>query len=267
VFAKGILQDHGFAWHVAGTVQGFAANTVAAQLPAPGTTVVDTGAPLITLTLALNPSYAEQGTPENDAPYPGTAITLPAKVSRKPVTTGTPRLEPVVEPQGALPAPAPTATPTPTPTPTPAPTPATTTTAVPPAPAPTVPVTAPGAPATTPTVTLPTTAPVSSPPRLPDFSVPGAPKEPAALQSLPDRVTALAAWLESHRDRSAQNVNHWLYVHAYVVAGARFGWWHGAEALQALIDLDRRAEALWGVQSRSRTTAGKALADVRARAG
>ena len=33
VFAKGILQDHGFAWHVSGPVMGYAANTVARQSP------------------------------------------------------------------------------------------------------------------------------------------------------------------------------------------------------------------------------------------
>src|SRR5580765_7319723 len=65
VFAKGILQDHGFAWHVVGLVQGYAANTVATQQPAPGTTVLDTGAPLIVLTLQRNSSYSEKGSPEN----------------------------------------------------------------------------------------------------------------------------------------------------------------------------------------------------------
>jgi beta-lactam-binding protein with PASTA domain len=90
VFAKGILQDHGFAWHVTGRVQGYAANTVSSQQPTAGTTVLDTGAPTITLTLARNPSYVERGTPENDAPYTGTAIRLPANVA--------PRLEPVPVP-------------------------------------------------------------------------------------------------------------------------------------------------------------------------
>src|SRR5438105_9266832 len=37
VFAKGILQDQGFAWHVTGPVQGFAANVVANQNPGAGT--------------------------------------------------------------------------------------------------------------------------------------------------------------------------------------------------------------------------------------
>src|SRR5690242_17350346 len=41
VFAKGILQDHGFAWHVSGPVRGYAANVVAQQQPTAGTAVVD----------------------------------------------------------------------------------------------------------------------------------------------------------------------------------------------------------------------------------
>src|SRR5438874_11959486 len=71
VFAKGILQDHGFAWHVAGPVEGYAANVVASQQPAAGTSVVDTGAPTVALTLERNSSYAERGRPDNDAPYTG----------------------------------------------------------------------------------------------------------------------------------------------------------------------------------------------------
>ena len=51
VFAKGILEDAGFAWRVPGA-RGFAANTVVGQSPLPGTRVVDTGAPLVTLRLA-----------------------------------------------------------------------------------------------------------------------------------------------------------------------------------------------------------------------
>ena len=37
VFAKGELEDAGFAWTVAGSVHGYAANTVVSQTPAPGT--------------------------------------------------------------------------------------------------------------------------------------------------------------------------------------------------------------------------------------
>jgi hypothetical protein len=118
----------------------------------------------------------------------------------------------------------------------------------------------------TPPPPTPTAPSGSTGPRAPDFTVPGAPKEPAKALSLPDRVAALGAWIESHPEPSAANLNHWLYEHAFIVAGARFGWWHGTAALEALIAVDRRAEALWGVGSQSRTTAEKALAEVRLRA-
>jgi len=42
VFAKGTLEDAGFAWKVNGKVHGFAANTVIRQSPAAGTKVYDT---------------------------------------------------------------------------------------------------------------------------------------------------------------------------------------------------------------------------------
>jgi PASTA domain-containing protein len=77
VFAKGILQDDGFAWRVQGSVRGFAGNTVVDQVPAPGSVVLDTGAPTVTLTLARNHAYPELGAPENVAPYAGTSALLP----------------------------------------------------------------------------------------------------------------------------------------------------------------------------------------------
>jgi hypothetical protein len=280
VFAKGILQDHGFAWHVSGPVQGYAANTVSLQRPVAGTVVLDNGAPTITLTLARNPAYIEKGTPENDAPYTGTPIALPANVPTRPQTSVQPRLEPVpipVSPTVTVPVTSPVTTPATTPTMSPTTTPLTTPATTPVAPVDTTPPDAPiqspttqtpavrPTPATTPTTT-PTAPSGSTGPRAPDFTVPGAPKEPARSLPLPDRVAALAAWIEGHHDPSAANLNHWLYEHAFVVAGARFGWWHGAEALEQLIAVDRRAEALWGVGGQSRDTAQKALAEVRSRA-
>ena len=77
VFAKGILQDAGFAWRVLGPVKGYAGNTVIEQVPAPGMVVVDTGAPRIILTLARNKTYPERGTPDGAAPYRGTTLLLP----------------------------------------------------------------------------------------------------------------------------------------------------------------------------------------------
>ena len=74
VYAKGMLEESGFAWRVAGSVQGYAANTVAGQTPTPGTAVIDTGAPTVTLRLTRVKGYQQLGTPENTAPFPGTAI-------------------------------------------------------------------------------------------------------------------------------------------------------------------------------------------------
>ena len=72
VFAKGSLEDAGFAWRVLGSVHGYAANTVAAQSPAAGTRMLDTGAPLITLTLRRNNAYPQSGASEDVSPYRGT---------------------------------------------------------------------------------------------------------------------------------------------------------------------------------------------------
>src|SRR5919206_1919707 len=72
VFAKGILEDGGFAWHVAGGVHGYPTNLVASQKPAPGTRIDDTGAPTIVVMLSKG-RYAETGKPQDDSPYVGTA--------------------------------------------------------------------------------------------------------------------------------------------------------------------------------------------------
>jgi len=77
VFAKGALEDAGLAWYVA-NAKGFAANTVVSQRPAPGTRLVDTGAPLVTLRVERNPAYVQRGKPDNKSPYHGTSIRLAA---------------------------------------------------------------------------------------------------------------------------------------------------------------------------------------------
>ena len=64
------------------------------------------------LTLQRDSSYVEKGSPENDSPYTGTTIKLPANVRLKPVTTVTPRLEPVQVPYPVAPV-TPAVTPTP----------------------------------------------------------------------------------------------------------------------------------------------------------
>jgi hypothetical protein len=106
VFAKGALEDAGFAWRVSGSVHGYAANTVALQSPAAGTRVLDTGAPLITLTLKRNASYPESGQAEDGSPYAGTALhpaNLAAAVgpeaARKPARVARPAVKQSTWPQ------------------------------------------------------------------------------------------------------------------------------------------------------------------------
>jgi hypothetical protein len=74
VFAKGTLGDAGFAWRVAGSVQGYSSNTVATQSPLPGTRVVDTGAPLVVVTLTR--SGKQSGLPEAASTVHATAVKL-----------------------------------------------------------------------------------------------------------------------------------------------------------------------------------------------
>ena len=76
VFAKGSLEQDGFAWRVEGGVPGYAANIVVAQTPAPGARVVAHGNPIVVLRLERNGAYVQEGTPENAAPYPGTPARL-----------------------------------------------------------------------------------------------------------------------------------------------------------------------------------------------
>jgi PASTA domain len=220
VFAKGILEDAGFAWHVS-TKNGFAANTVVTQSPAPGTRVVDNGAPVVTLSLQKNRRYAEKGTAENDSPFEGS----PLKLVGSSAASRAPAAAPSASPKPAA------------------------------KPAPAKPAAKPAKPAAA--------APAARPP---DFVVPGAKKEPQNEMPLPDRARLLGKWLEKHRTPSAANTRHWLYQHEWIVTGAKFGWWHGAEALRILIADDRRAQALWGVGSRSEAAARQALAEVEARA-
>src|SRR5438105_6606501 len=103
VFAKGTLQDAGFAWRVEGAVRGYAANTVVEQRPAAGVRVVDTGAPLVVLRLAANKRYAEDGAPEDASPYAGTEIRYPSapakpKPAPKPKPKPAPKSKPAARP-------------------------------------------------------------------------------------------------------------------------------------------------------------------------
>jgi hypothetical protein len=278
VFAKGTLADAGFAWRVNGSVHGYAANIVVSQSPAGGTRVIDTGAPRITLTLKRNGSYEQAGDAEDTSPYAGT-IVQPSDLAGNPIGPAAP---------SDTPAPASKAKPTKVAKTPPAKTPTTATTPAPAAPAttattpPATTTTAATPAATTPTVakttaatpavaampaakpasatsTWPTTRPVA-------FVAPGAAKEPLDEMPLPDRATALLTWLDKHRTNSAAAAKYWLYQNEWIVTGAKMGWWHGAEALQTLIAVDRRAQSLWGIGAKSESVAQQALAEVRAKA-
>jgi hypothetical protein len=228
VFAKGMLEDAGFAWKVAGGVPGYASNVVAAQSPAPGTHVYDTGAPTITV-LLKHGKYAATGAPENVSPYRGTAVQVASTASLP--------LSPVAGQKVAeKAAPAVKAAPK----------------KIAPKKA------APKKAAAKATPQYPQSRPVA-------FQRAGASKEPLDEMPLPDRARLLSTWLAAHPTRTATNVRHFLYQNAWVVTGARFGWWRGAEALKLLVAADRRAEAQWGVGSKSESLARLALAEVEAR--
>ncbi|MDQ3890905.1 MAG: PASTA domain-containing protein [Actinomycetota bacterium] len=72
VFAKGMLEEAGFAWRLVGRVRGYPSNFVVAQRPRAGTSVVDNGAPTITLVLERNDALPERGVPVARSPYRGT---------------------------------------------------------------------------------------------------------------------------------------------------------------------------------------------------
>jgi hypothetical protein len=217
VFAKGSLEQAGFAWEVSGSVRGYAANTVSSQTPAPGTRVVADGAPIIHLQLSRNPSYAQQGLPDDASPYSGRPVKL----------LGAKRTTRAASPTAA--------------------------------PARVAPTVAKSKPAVKP---KPAAKPAA---RKAAFVVAGAPREPSDEIALPARAQQLRTWLESHKTRSPRAVNHWLYQHNWIVTGAGFGWSGGAEALRVLIQVDERAQKLWGVGGKSEQVARRTLAEVKAR--
>jgi len=77
VFASGALEDNGFGWKVRGAVGGYPSNLVVSQSPKPGTHVLDTGEPTITLHLVRK--GAQLGEPQNRSPYGASLIRRPAK--------------------------------------------------------------------------------------------------------------------------------------------------------------------------------------------
>jgi hypothetical protein len=100
--------------------------------------------------------------------------------------------------------------------------------------------------------------------RPPAFVMAGAPTEPLEEMPLTQRAELLSAWVGTH-PKTRANVRHYLFQHSWIVTGASFGWWHGAEALQKLIAADRTVQQRWGIGKKSELVARKALADVEAR--
>ncbi|MFL5945954.1 MAG: PASTA domain-containing protein [Gaiellaceae bacterium] len=86
VFAKGTLEQGGFAWRVTGSTPGFAANVVVAQTPAPGSRVIPDGAPIVVLQLSRNGAYKQEGLPENSSPYAGKPARLVGSTTVKKTT-------------------------------------------------------------------------------------------------------------------------------------------------------------------------------------
>ena len=221
VFAKGMLEEAGFAWRVSGPVQGYAANVVTGQTPVAGTRVFDTGAPTVVLHLTRG-RYPEHGLPENASSLPGTPIRF---ADRRAKPAAVPKVKAVRKHAKVAHAKA-------------------------------VHKTHAKKKVVRKALTLRT--------RPAAFVVPGAPKEPLKEMTLPARAQLLRGWVAAHPRPNSANVRHWLYQHSWIVEGAKFGWWHGAEALQTLITVDREVEAHWGVGHRSEAIARATLTRVRA---
>lgn len=230
VFAKGILEDAGFGWHVTAGVQGYATNVVASQQPAPGTRVKDTGAPTLGLTLRHG-TYGQDGQPEDTAPYAGTSIALAksAAAAAKPAPATAKKVvrkvaKPVAKPVAKR-----------------------------------------ARVTVKPKRKLVAHKHLIARARPPAFTVRGAPKEPLDEIPLTERAALLGRWIDSRPARTNSNVQHWLYQHAWIVTGAGFGWSHGDDALAKLIAVDRQVERLWGMGYRSEAVARATLAEVRRR--
>jgi hypothetical protein len=117
---------------------------------------------------------------------------------------------------------------------------------------------------TTPTTTETQPAAEPAETRKPDFEVPGAPAEPADELTLPARARMLARRMDAMSKPTNQLVNYWLYQHAWIVTGARFGWHDGAEALRILINVDQSLVRRFDFGARSERVARRALAYVEA---
>jgi hypothetical protein len=203
---------------------------VATQQPAAGTHVEDTGAPTLRLTLQRG-TYGQDGLPQDAAPYAGTSIVLAKSAStakrvvKAKAKTAVRTVTKRVAKHVAKPK---------------------------------------RARATVkPKRKLVARRHAAVRARRPAFIVPGAPKEPLDEIPLTQRADRLGAWVDSRPQWTNANVQHWLYQHAWIVTGARFGWSHGDQALVKLIAVDRQVERIWGTGYRSVALARAVLAEIR----
>ena len=226
VFAKGILQDAGFAWRLGPGARGFAPYTVISQSPAPGTRVVDTGAPLVTLRLAATAGYKEsKHAPDEGSPYAGTAIRLADLATN--VTPTAPKKSPrrrSPRPRGSRPRSRPPSR-----------------------------------------RRRPRLRSASRLSRCasPTSSSPARARSRRTRCRSPSAHGASTRWVKAHPGVDDAVAKHWLYQNSWIVTGARLGWWHGAQALQTLIGVDERAQRQWGIGARSAAEARAALGFVR----
>jgi hypothetical protein len=242
VFAKGVLEDAGFAWKVEGKVEGYAVNLVASQDVAPGTEVVDNGAPTLTLKLRKNPAYDELGLPMNEAPYPGTEL-VPVDSDAPDTSAGPEESEEQEDAtddgsdtgeaggDGSADA------------------------------------ASDGYAQGADTVDVELTGSDDAPSdeeatRPPAFVVPGAPAEPLDEIPLTERAENLLGWAQELDEITAEALDHYAYQHAWIVTGAGFGWWHGAEALRILIRVDETMQKRFDVGREHEAEARAALAEV-----
>ena len=210
VFAKGILEDSGFAWRVVGSVHGYSSNRVLTQSPAAGTRVVDTGAP------------TDRAAARARAPTPSTAgpSTSLRTAARDPLAD----LAAATRPGGSR--------------------------------------------------TKPTAKPLPSRSRKPVVKPKGS-RSPSRSRSSPRSVAPARVHARRRAEGAARRDHaagprapppgwarqppedrreraHWLYQHAWIVTGAQFGWWHGAQALETLIAVDQQRRAAVGHRRQER---------------
>jgi hypothetical protein len=79
---------------------------------------------------------------------------------------------------------------------------------------------------------------------------------------LPDRARELEEWAAKLDKITPAALDHFAYQHAWIVTGAGFGWWNGAEALRILIRVDGKMQQRFDVGREQEVQARAALAEV-----